>query len=87
MTPSFIDRSIAKIRRAIRRAPSNVAFARAAGIHESFVRQAFADHWNPTANTLRKLEEAADALRKNNGGDAALVHGEPEGTNRLGDAA
>ena len=84
--PAFVDRSIARIRRAIGRAPSKSAFARAAGIDESFVRQAFADHWNPTANTLRKLEAAADTLHNGNGDGIPPVHGDSGAANPVGAA-
>lgn len=55
---TLVDRSIANIRRAVKRIGKK-PMADRIGATDSLLRDVMADRWNPTASTLRALEEAA----------------------------
>ncbi|MGL4966135.1 MAG: helix-turn-helix domain-containing protein [Inquilinus sp.] len=44
--------------------------ATAAGLRESTIRKLDADDWNPTADTLRALEQVVDAVEAGEGAPA-----------------
>lgn len=57
----FIDQSIERIRRFVRRRKvSKAALARAAGLHPNTLRELHLDGWDPRLSTIRKLEDYID---------------------------
>ena len=60
--PRMSDTTIARVRTAIASGEmTRAALARAAGLHANTLRDCADEDWNPTAETLRKLDAFLDA--------------------------
>lgn len=73
---TYVDSSIARVRQAASKGKKPLADI--AGLRDTVLRGSEASSWNPTANTLRALERAADAVIGKEESGAAPAKAHPE---------